>query len=98
MSTTSTAYAIAGHWAASRKHPPARVMREDVAEQVQSHLNHGADPEYLRRIVWWMATEQPAWFDLSLAMEMSAAPQPDPTTAPGPGWRCRCRGVLSPTA
>lgn len=95
MSITPAAYGIAGHWADSRKHPPPRVMRQDVAEQAQSHLNHGADPDYLRRIAWWMATEQPGWYDLSLAMQMSGAPQPDPTTAPGGIRRCHCRGVLS---
>ncbi len=93
---TPPAYAIAEHWAACRKHPPARAHREDVAEQVQTHLNHGADSDYLRRLVWWMATEQPGWFDLSLAMTMSGAPQPDPSSAPTAGVRrCPCRGVLA---
>ncbi|QLJ06701.1 hypothetical protein HZZ00_37355 (plasmid) [Streptomyces sp. NEAU-sy36] len=94
MPLSRTAYAIAAHWAACRKHPPARAHREDLAEQVQTHLSHGADPEYLRRITWWMATEQPTWFDLSLAMQMSGAPQPEPTTAPG-RHRCPCRGALA---
>lgn len=89
------AYTVASHWATSRKHPPPRVLREDIAEQAQCHLNHGADPTYLRRLAWWMATEQPGWFDMSLAMGMSSAPQPDATTAPGPGRRCRCCGVLA---
>lgn len=91
---TRTAYAIAAHWADCRKHRPPAVLREDIAEQIQQHLNHGADPDYLRRISWWMATERPAWFDLSLAMGMSAAPQPEATTAPGRAHRCRCRGQL----
>jgi hypothetical protein len=95
MPTSRTAYAIAAHWAASRKHRPALVLREDIAEQVQSHLNHGADPDYLRSVAWWMATEQPAWFDLSLAMQMAGAPQPEQTAAPGGFRRCRCRGVLA---
>lgn len=89
------AYAIAAHWASSRRHPPPTAHREDIAEQAQSHLAHGADPDYLRRIAWWMATEHPSWFDLSLAMAMSGAPQPEPSTAPGAVRRCPCRGVLA---
>lgn len=95
MPTSRTAYAIAAHWASSRRHPPPAAHREDVAEQAQSHLAHGADPDYLRRIGWWMATEQPTWFDLSLAMTMSGAPQPDPTAAPGGRVRCPCRRALA---
>lgn len=94
--TTRTAYVIAAHWDGCRKHRAPAVLREDIAEQVQRHLGHGADPDYLRRICWWMATERPAWFDLELAMSMSAAPQPDPSTAPvGRNHRCRCRAVLA---
>jgi hypothetical protein len=93
-----TAYRIASHWAECRKHRPPRVLREDIAEQAQSHLNHGADPEYLRRLAWWMATEQPGWFDLSLAMPMSGAPKPPPSTAPGGPRRCPCRGALAAAA
>lgn len=91
---TRTAYAIASCWAKSRKYPPPAAHRHDIAEQAQSHLTHGADFEYLRSIAWWMAVEQPTWFDLTLAMRMSGAPQPDPTTAPG-SRRCPCRGVLA---
>jgi len=95
---SNEARAIAAHWSASRKHPAAPVLRNDVAEQAQSHLNHGADPDYLRRIAWWMAVEQPGWFDLSLAMQMSGAPQPPATAAPGPGTRCYCRAVMGTAA
>lgn len=100
MPTSRTAYGIAAHWAASRKHPPAYAHRQDVADQAQSHLAHGADPEYLRRVAWWMAVEQPTWFDLSLAMAMSAAPQPDRSAAPPAGRvpRCPCRGALTAAA
>lgn len=91
---TPTAYAIASHWSSSRRHPPPRVLREDIAEQAQTHLTHGADPDYLRRVAWWMATEQPGWFDLSLAMQMGSAPQPEQTAAPGSPHRCPCRGAL----
>jgi len=97
MPVSPAARAIARHWSNSRKHPAPAVLRDDIAEQAQSHLDHGADPDYLRRIAWWMAAEQPGWFDLSLAMQMSGAPQPDPTTAPGPARRCPCRGVLATT-
>jgi hypothetical protein len=96
MPVSPAARAIASHWASCRKHPAPAVLREDIAEQAQSHLNHGADPDYLRRIAWWMATERPAWFDLSLAMQMSSAPQPEPTTAPGARThRCPCRAALT---
>jgi hypothetical protein len=99
MAISAAAYSVAEHWAASRKHRPAPLFRQDIAEQAQSHLAHGADPGYLRRVAWWMAVEQPGWFDLSLAMEMSGAPQPDPTTAPGLGrHRCPCRAVLAAAA
>jgi hypothetical protein len=98
MSVTPVAHSIASHWSTSRKHPAAAVFRQDIAEQVQSHLNHGADPDYLRRIAWWMAVEHPGWFDLALAMEMSGAPKPDPTTAPGRPGRCPCRAALTVTA
>jgi hypothetical protein len=93
---TAHAYSIAAHWAASRKHPPPAAHRQDIADQAQSHLTHGADPDYLRRIAWWMATEHPDWFDLSLAMQMSGAPRPEPTTAPGAVPRCPCRAALAP--
>jgi hypothetical protein len=96
--TTAHAYSIAAHWAASRKHPPPAAHRQDIAEQAQSHLTHGADPDYLRRLAWWMATEHPTWFDLSLAMTMSGAPQPAPTAAPGAHHRCPCRGALAAAA
>lgn len=95
MPTSRTAYAIAAHWAACRKHPPPAAHRQDIAEQAQAHLAHGADPDYLRRLAWWMAVEQPGWFDLSLAMTMSGAPQPEATTAPGRAHRCPCRGILA---
>lgn len=96
MAISAAAYEVAEHWATCRKSRPARVFREDIAEQAQSHLSHGADPGYLRSIAWWMATERPTWFDLSLAMEMSEAPRPPATTAPGPrGHRCPCRAVLA---
>lgn len=95
---TRLAYALAEHWSTCRRHPPAAVHRQDVADQLQTHLAHGADPEYLRRLCWWMAVEQPGWFDLSLAMTMSGAPQPDPTSAPGRPHRCPCRGALATAA
>ncbi|MGV9227600.1 hypothetical protein ACWDPF_33590 [Streptomyces albogriseolus] len=92
---TRLAYALAEHWASSRKHPPPPAHRQDIADQLQQHLNHGADPDYLRRLAWWMAAEHPDWFDLSLAMTMSSAPQPNPTGAPGRPHRCPCRGALA---
>lgn len=93
---TRLAYAIAQHWARSRKHPPPAVLREDIAQQVQRHLDHGASADYLRRICWWMAVEQPAWFDLDLAMRMSGAPQPEQTAAPTTRQpRCPCRAQLA---
>jgi len=98
MTVTPAAHSIASHWSNSRKHPAAAVFRRDIAEQAQNHLNHGADPDYLRRIAWWMAVEQPTWFDLSLAMEMSGAPKPEPTTAPGRPVRCPCRAPLAVAA
>jgi hypothetical protein len=92
---TATAYAIARHWSDCRKHRPAPVHLEDVAEQAQHHLGHGADPDYLRRLAYYMAVEQPTFYDLSLAATMSGAPQPEPTAAPGRHHRCPCRGVLA---
>lgn len=97
MVLSAAARQVARHWSECRKHPASSVHRQDIAEQAQNHLSHGADPDYLRRIAWWMATEQPAWFDLSLAMEMSSAPKPDPSTAPGRPFRCPCRAALTAT-
>jgi hypothetical protein len=96
VAISAAAYRVAEHWASCRKTRPAAVFRQDIAEQAQSHLSHGADPDYLRRIAWWMATEQPGWFDLSLAMRMAAAPQPSRTTAPNSrAHRCPCRAQLA---
>ena len=96
MSISPNAYYVAGRWADSRKHPATRAHREDIAEQAQSHLNHGAEPMYLACLAGWMAVYQPTWFDLSLAMRMSGAPQPEPTAAPGPRMnrQCPCRGSV----
>lgn len=91
---TATAYSIARHWSQCRKHPPARVHLEDVAEQAQQHLAHGASVDYLRSLAYYLAVEQPGWYDLSLAMTMSGAPQPEPSAAPG-RRRCPCRGALT---
>jgi hypothetical protein len=99
VAISPTAYRIAERWSGFRKHP-APAFKRDIAEQVQDHLNHGADPDYLVRLCWWMATEQPGWFDLSLAMQMSGAPQPTPSSAPGrrTTHRCPCRAVLTTAA
>ncbi|MGW8703183.1 hypothetical protein ACWGOK_40820 [Streptomyces eurythermus] len=97
MPVSAAAQRVASHWADCRKHSAPPVLRQDIAEQAQSHLTHGADEDYLRRIAWWMATERPSWFDLSLAMTMSDAPQPAPSTAPAGGrtHRCPCRAALT---
>jgi hypothetical protein len=95
---TRLAHAIAAHWATCRRHPPAAVHRQDIADQAQAHLAHGADPDYLRRLAFYMAVEQPSFYDLSLAMTMSGAPQPEPTAAPGRTHRCPCRGTLTTAA
>lgn len=96
---TRLAYALAEHWASCRRHPPAAVHREDIAEQLQTHLSHGASADYLRALCFYMAVERPAWYDLSLAAGMSDAPQPEPTAAPGRRHhRCPCRGPLTTAA
>jgi hypothetical protein len=92
---TAAAHSIARHWSECRKHRPPAVLREDVAEQAQQHLAHGATVDYLMRLAFYMAVEQPTFYDLSLAMTMRDAPQPEPSAAPG-RRRCRCRGVLTP--
>src|SRR5688572_696615 len=93
---TAAAYSIARHWSDCRKHRPAPVHLEDIADQVQAHLAHGATVDYLRALAHYMAVHRPGWYDLSLAAGMSDAPQPEPTAAPGPTrTRCPCRGVLA---
>ncbi|MGQ4397920.1 hypothetical protein ACN6K5_000922 [Streptomyces violaceoruber] len=92
---TTTAWSIGRHWASCRRHRPPAVLLEDVADQAQQHLAHGATPDYLRAVAYFMAVEHPGWYDLSLAMSMRGAPQPEPSAAPG-RRRCPCRGVLAP--
>ena len=96
MAISAPAYQVATRWSDFRKHPAPPAHRQDIAEQAQSHLTHGADVDYLIRVAWWMAVQQPTWFDLSLAMRMSDAPKPAASAAPGPrAHRCPCRAVLA---
>lgn len=98
MAISPTARSIASSWNGYRLNPASAVMREDIAEQAQSHLNHGADAEHLRRLAAWMAVNHSGWFDLSLAMVMTDAPKPPPSTAPGPRTArrpCPCRAQLT---
>lgn len=98
MAISPTAARIATQWSGYRKHPAPAALRQDIAEQVQSHLNHGAEPQHLTRVAWWMAVNQPGWFDLSLAMQMSSAPKPRADSSPGPraNRSCACRSALVP--
>ncbi|MGY3341225.1 hypothetical protein ACVW0K_007418 [Streptomyces filamentosus] len=97
MAISPAARRIASAWQGIRLNKAPVVLRDDIADQVQSHLNHGADPDYLYRLATWTAVNKPSWFDLSLAMRMTDAPQPPPSTAPGPPTvhrRCPCRAEL----
>lgn len=101
---SSAARAVAQSWAGDR--PILPFILRDLAEQAQEHLNHGADQAHLELLAAWMATAQPTWRDLSMAMRYPSAPRPlVADLAPGPqragehrGHQCPCRAVMQEAA
>lgn len=89
MSRTSlSARRIATVWADGHHRSP--LVIRGFAEQVQDHLDHGADEDYLRAVAAWMSIRQPGGLDLDMAMRMADCPKPH-ITARSPHV-CVCRG------
>lgn len=82
------ARAIARHWAEGMTRSPAAVR--GLGRQVQDHLDHGADPAYLRRLVGYMALEHPTCIDLDMALRYASAPRPEVRAQSA--HACPCRG------
>lgn len=85
---SAAARQIARFWADGHQRSDAAIR--GYARQVQDHLDHQGDPDYLRRVAAWMSLEQPALLDIDMAMRLSTAPRP-PVVARA-GHPCRCRG------
>lgn len=82
------ARAIARHWANGMTRSPAAIR--GLGRQLQDHLDHGADPEHLRRLVCFMALNHPTCIDLDMAMRYAGAPRPE---VPAQSEHaCPCRG------
>jgi hypothetical protein len=95
MHVSPRAFRTARLWADHRG-PVAQAVINGIAEQVQDHLDHGADAGYLDRIVVWMHLNQPTWHDLDAAMRYDSAPKPDVIVRTGSP--CACRGGTYKTA
>lgn len=85
---SATARQIARFWADGHKRSDAAIR--GYARQIQDHLDHQADPEFLRKVAAWMSLEQPALLDVDLALTLSGAPRPDVLARHG--HPCQCRG------
>lgn len=85
---SSTAWRIARYWAEGRPRSEAAV--NGIAHQVQDHLGHGADPDYLHRLAGWASLEHPESLDLDMAMRYAGAPRPDVKAVAA--HVCPCRG------
>ncbi|MEW1754728.1 hypothetical protein [Streptomyces angustmyceticus] len=79
---------VARFWA--QGHDRSACVVRGYARQVQDHLDHGADPDYLRRVAGWMSLERPECLDIDMALRFAAAPRPDVTTRTL--HACVCRG------
>ena len=86
---SKTAWRVARHWADGMKR--SDLVIRGFARQVQDHLEHGADPDYLHRLAGWASFEHPGCLDLDLAMRYRSAPRPDVTARAG--HPCTCRGA-----
>lgn len=85
---STTARRIARFWADGHNRSDAAVR--GFARQVQDHLDHQGDPEYLRRLAAWMSLERADCLDLDMAMRYSGAPRPELIARSG--HPCMCRG------
>lgn len=81
---------IATQWSDAHQYTRSACVIRGFARQVQDHLDHGADPEHLRRVAIWMAFETPGAQDIDLAMRFSASPKP--AIPARQGHPCACRG------
>ena len=85
---STTAYRIARFWADGHTRSDAAI--KGYARQVQDHLDHSGDPEYLHRLAGWMSLERPACLDIDLALRFAGAPRP--LVVVRTGHPCMCRG------
>lgn len=83
-----TARRIARFWAEGHNRSDAVI--QGYARQVQDHLDHSGDPEFLTRLAGWMSLEHPACHDIDLAMRYTGAPRP--LIIVRTGHPCLCRG------
>jgi hypothetical protein len=87
-SVSATARRIARYWAEGRDR--SDVVISGYARQVQDHLDHSGDPEFLNRLAAWMSVEHPDCHDIDLAMRYANAPRP--LVVVRTGHPCLCRG------
>ncbi|MDX3047536.1 hypothetical protein PV378_13640 [Streptomyces scabiei] len=85
---SSNAWRIARFWADGHHRSDAAIS--GYARQVQDHLDHQGDPDYLHRLAGWMSLERPTCLDIDMAMRFNGAPKPE-INAHG-GHPCLCRG------
>lgn len=85
---SATARRIARFWAEGHDRSAAAVRGYE--RQVQDHLDHLGDENYLRRLASWMSLEKPAVLDIDMAMRLAGAPRPD--VVAHSGHPCLCRG------
>lgn len=85
---SATARRIACFWAEGHDRSAAAVRSYE--RQVQDHLDHSGDPEYLKRLAAWMSLNRPNCLDMDLAMRFTDAPRP--LIVVRTGHPCQCRG------
>ena len=85
---STTARRIARFWADGHDRSDAAI--NGFARQVQDHLDHLGDEDYLRRLAAWMSLERPTCLDIDMAMRFRDAPKPDVVARSG--HPCLCRG------
>lgn len=83
-----TAHSIAAFWADGHNRPD--VVIRGFARQVQDHIDHHGDPDYLRRVAAWMSLQHPTVLDLDLALHLRGAPRPEVVARSS--HACACRG------
>lgn len=85
---SAAARRIARFWAEGHDRSDAAVRGYE--RQVQDHLDHSGDPEFLKRLAGWMSLSRPDCLDLDLAMRYDGAPRP--LVVVRTGHPCLCRG------
>ena len=85
---SAAARRIARFWAEGHNRSAGAVRGYE--RQVQDHLDHSGDPEYLKRLACWMSLTRPECLDIDLAMRFADAPRP--LVVVRSGHPCQCRG------